>query len=74
MTLPITWPQRLGIVASNSYIVIVNAEGLLRSEKDILKGRTARTIGFVVCFHENKWVVVNVAVEMDVWSASSELQ
>jgi len=24
--IPITWPQRVGIVASNSYIVIVNAE------------------------------------------------
>ena len=31
-----------------------------------------RTICFVVCFHENEWVILNVAVEADVWSIKLE--
>ena len=30
LAVPLTWPQRVGMVASNSYIVIVNAERGIR--------------------------------------------
>jgi len=32
-----------------------------------------RTICFIVCFHENEWIIVDVAVEMDVWSGQTRI-
>jgi hypothetical protein len=73
VALPRTWLQSVGIVASNSYIVIVNAKRIFGSEKASGNmGRRKRTVRFIVCLHEYEWVVLNVAVEVDVRSVQLE--
>ena len=69
---PWTWPQSVGMVASYSYMVIVNA---LKTRKLIsgLKLRwMALTVNFILVFHEDERIKIDIAVEMDVWSGTSD--
>ena len=56
--------QSVGIVAPNSYIVIVNPEKLVKQTPRRREERVGRTIGLVVILHVQERVIVNVAVEV----------
>lgn len=64
---PFTVSQRVGIVARNSYIVIVKANGgtLVNATREQRIG-SVRTVSLVVVFHVQEGVEVNIAVEVHI--------
>lgn len=71
---PFTWPQRLGIVSSNSYGAIVKPT-VVRSVNPGSKQqeKEEHTIDLIVVFHEGKRIKIDIAVKVDVRPAKCQL-
>ena len=68
---PFTASHNVATVLGHSYRLIVNPAVYNGAVSDVpYQGARALTIHLVVLFHEEKGVVVGVAVEMDVGSAN----
>lgn len=64
---PLTCPHSVGIVASNSYIVMVNPiVATFKYGYCVMRGVTIHTIGLVVILHVEERVKIDVAMEVDV--------
>jgi hypothetical protein len=73
---PITWPHSVGIVASYSYIVMVKAANIMvrEDERPVTEQKKWRTINFLLFFHEQERIVIDVAVEMNVGSVDDVIR
>lgn len=60
------WPQRLGIVASNSYGVIVKPRQRILLNVISKEALSEHTINLIIVFHESKGIEINVAMKVDV--------
>ena len=68
---PFTASHNVATVLGHSYKLMVNpAEHKKDRQRRLMSGARARTIHLVVLFHEEKGVVVGVAVEMHVGPAN----
>jgi hypothetical protein len=71
---PLVVDQRVSMVARNSYMVIVKPETRVNIYQiEERKGRECRcTVNFVLVFHEQERIKVDVAMEMDIGSVAVE--